>query len=164
MEYKEALTGKVRDKLAVIKDVSIDYNSRLSELDLKSKILLTKIRNSTLLIVQQDLENELKKIEEEKLVTIAERNKMEALQFDLNMVVDRVVYFLEHLEKGLLGISNPIIRAAAWSTIFEEPPTYQDLVSRTPKLHSHIKLISQSKNDKSLYVDGEGFGPPTFAV
>lgn len=153
--YKEALLGKVRDKLATINDVAIDYNQRLSELEFKSNLLLSKIRNSTLLIVQQDLENELKIVEEEKVGIRAERDRVEAKQIDLSMVIDRVVYFLEHLEKGLLGIANPTIRAAAWSTIFEETPTYEDLKSGTPALRPHIKLISRSENDKSLVVDNQ---------
>lgn len=35
---------------------------------------------------------------------------------------------LEHLGKGLLGIPDLTKRAAAWSTVFAEPPTYEELV------------------------------------
>ncbi|KKR81446.1 MAG: hypothetical protein UU73_C0001G0074 [Candidatus Daviesbacteria bacterium GW2011_GWA1_41_61] len=90
--------------------------------------------------------------------------KVEAKQIDIRLVTNRVVYFLEHLGKGLLGIPDPIKRAAAWSTVFTEPPTYEDLVSRTARLRSHIKLISKAKNAKSLTVGSPGLEPGAFAM
>lgn len=150
--YKEALLGKVKDKLVKVQGVAINHQIRVTELESLSKELLTKIRNSKLTIVQQDLENELEKVESEKLIAIAERNNAEAQQIDIRMVIDRVIYFLEHLEKGLLGISDPVQRAAAWSTVFEEPPTYQQLVSRTPRLRSHVEQIATAENAEDLNV------------
>ena len=51
-----------------------------------------------------------------------------------------------------------IKRTPAWSTIFSETPTYNDLVFSAARLRSHIELISISETTKSLNVDNKDGG------
>ncbi len=164
-QYKEQLLGKVQDKLITLQGVSVNYQLRVAELESLSQELRKRLRKPDLLdVVFEDLHKELEKVENEKLIAMAERDKVEAEQIDINLVINRVTYFLEHLGKGLLGIPNLTKRAAAWSTVFAEPPTYEELVSRTARLRSHIKLISQAKTAESLTVGDTGFEPVTFST
>ena len=153
LQFKEAMVGKIQSKLITLQGVSINYQSRVTQLEEQSKELLTKIRASRLLSVQQALEEDLEKIENDKIIAIKERDNSEFKQIDLRMVINRVIYFLEHLDKGLLGIADPVKRAAVWSSVFKETPTYEDLVSGTPVLRSHVKLIASSRNKQDFNVD-----------
>jgi len=155
-QFKKQMLGKLRNKLVTIQGTTILQQSRVTELEAESQKLLIQIEHSTLLSVQQHLEKKLASVENQKLLAMAEREEAESKQIDIRMVIDRVTYFLEHLEKGLLGIANPTRRAAAWSTVFAEPPTYDNLVSRTAKLRSHVELISISETPQSLNVGSKG--------
>lgn len=63
---------------------------------------------------------------------------------DVNMeiVMEVVGYFLEHLEFLLLKTPDRIRRVAYFGIIFEQPPTYEEIVFRTPKLAQYIELIN----------------------
>ena len=54
--------------------------------------------------------------------------------------MDNVSYFLEHLEELLLDTKNSLKKAEYFGILFEETPTYQDLLSGTPKLAPYLAL------------------------
>ena len=74
---------------------------------------------------------------------------------DVSMVINRVTYFLEHLEEGLLGDTNPLRKGANFGSLFTTLPTVPELISGTPelraKLRPHVVLLSEAKtaNDVS---------------
>ncbi len=66
---------------------------------------------------------------------------------------------MEHLEDLLLGGSNSIKNAALCGLVFDQPPTYTELVNRTPRLAPLFKLNDQYNKTKSLSVSWQGFEP-----
>ncbi len=86
------------------------------------------------------MEEELVKTEKE--IRNLQASKVENKEKDVNMerVMEFVGYFLEHLEELILGGSNPLKRADYFGLIFEKPPTYEELISGTPKMAPFIGL------------------------
>ena len=130
-------------------------------LEQKSLMIRKKQKMTEDLTLFAELDEELKKVEADKELAVIDRDRVENQQINIQMVIDRVTYFLEHLDKGLLGIADPVKRAACWATIFHEPPTYDELVSRTPQLRSHIEQIKAMDNPQSSNVGSKGLEPLT---
>lgn len=82
----------------------------------------------------KEITGEIQDLEESKLKQGHKNTNME-------MVVEVVGYFLEHFEFLLLGSPNRLKRAAYFGLVFTQAPTYQELVSRTPKLAPYVELI-----------------------
>ena len=66
-------------------------------------------------------------------------------------------YFLEHLEELVLGSPNPLKRAAYFGLLFDQTPTYEELLFRTPKLAPYLAL--KPSLGTSLVPVGEPTGP-----
>jgi hypothetical protein len=74
-----------------------------------------------------------------------------------------VRYFLAHLDELLLNYSNPVLQAKFFGVIFNEAPTYDEIVSGTPDCSelTGVNIIFKPKKLKSGLVAGdEGFEPP----
>ena len=88
-------------------------------------------------------------VKTEKEINNLQASKVDNKEKDVNMerVMEFVGYFLEHLEELILGGTNPLKRADYFGLVFDKLPTYEELVSGTPKLAPFIGLK-------------EGFKPP----
>ena len=93
-----------------------------------------------------------------------ENKKVPNKDFPMDIVMEVVSDYLEHLEFLLLGSPDPIKRASYFGVIFKEAPTYQDLISGTPKLADYIKLTQYLSDVKNRYVRPEGIEPPTLSL
>jgi hypothetical protein len=98
-----------------------------------------------------DIIIQLKKLEKTK----AEKADNE---FNMEIVSEIVGYYLEHLEELILGSRNPLKRAAYFGLVFEEAPTYQELISGTPQLAPHIELIRALNDPNNQLVDIQSVG------
>lgn len=76
------------------------------------------------------------------------KEKQEDKNVNMELVSEVVGYFLEHMEFLLLGSPNPLKRATYFGLVFTQTPTYQELVSGTPKLAPYIKLIDTLSSDQ----------------
>lgn len=68
---------------------------------------------------------------------------------------------MEHLEDLLIGGSNPQKNASLFGLLFDEKPTYQELVDGTPKLACLFKLNEDYKKTKTFDVSRVGVEPTT---
>ena len=73
---------------------------------------------------------------------------------------------MEHLEDLLLNGPNPQKNAAMFGLLFDETPTYQELIDGTPKLACLFKLNEDFTTTKSLDVTGTRFerGSPSHYI
>ena len=76
-------------------------------------------------------------------------------------VIAVVGEFLENLEFLLLGSPNPLKRAAYFGVLFEQTPTYQDLISGTARLAPYFELIDEPGDINTATVSRLGFEPRT---
>ena len=82
----------------------------------------------------------------------------------MDIVLEVVGYFMEHLENLLLESPDPLRRADYFGLVFEERPTYNDLVYGTPKLAPYIELINILNGPKGPLARPEGFEPPASSL
>lgn len=99
-------------------------------------------------------ESKIKDLEKQK-----EEAKMNKSTINIEVVMEHIKYFLEHLEELLIDGANPLKRAAFFGLIFDEMPTYQDLLSGTPKLAPYLALKPHFAT--SLVTDGDPAGNRT---
>jgi len=115
--------------------------------NLKEKIkMLTSVE--TIRMFEEDIE----KLRLEKANLINVRDYKEDKQVDTQVAINYTNYFMEHLEDLLLGGPNPQKNAALFGLLFDETPTYQQLIDGTPKLACLFKLNEDFTTTKSLDV------------
>jgi hypothetical protein len=68
----------------------------------------------------------------------------------IDKVKSYVRYYLEHLEELLLRHRNPTLQARFFGVIFNEAPTYQDIVSGTPEITKITGVNEVFTNKKVL--------------
>ena len=107
------------------------------------------------------IEDQLKEVTKE----LKELTKTKAEQEDQNINIEIILAvvgeFLENLEFLLLGSPNPLKRAAYFGVLFEQTPTYQDLISGTARLAPYFELIDESGDINTATVSAPGFEPRT---
>ena len=107
------------------------------------------------------MEDKLKEITKE----ITQLSKGKAEQEDINTSMEIVLAivgeFLENLEFLLLESPNPLKRAAYFGVLFEETPTYTDLLSGNVRLAPYFELIDDANPSTPATVSRTGFEPVT---
>jgi len=140
------------------KDESI-IDKKIDELKMVIQSTIEKIEclssETAIKYMEQDLIGTETKIKE--LIVEKEKRIEPIISINIDTVMNYVCYFLEHLEELLIDTINPLKRAAYFGLIFDNPPTYEELVSGTPKL---VPFLALKKGlDGTLVPVGEPTGP-----
>ena len=146
-EYAEELEAFVLEQWKqrtnqIENDVS-DVQVKIDNLQVQARSIAEKIRFLSTETAIKYMEEDLVKIEDEIKILTETQLKKKAKTVDMDKVVSTTKYFLEHFEDLLIGSTDPLKRAAYFGLIFEQPPTYGELVSGTPKLSPFIALKSK---------------------
>lgn len=120
-------------------DVS-QVDNKILELKASAKATVDKIKFLTSEVAIKYMEEDLIKIEGEIKQLELEKIQQNKKDIDMELVMENVGYFLEHLEELLIGGSDSLKRAAYFGIIFDQTPTYQDLTSGTAKLAPYFGL------------------------
>lgn len=140
---------------------TISYSRQIEAKETEIQNLKEKIKLLTSVETIKMFEDDIEKLRVEKAVLTNQRDNKEDQQIDSQVTINYTNYFIEHLEDLLLGSTNPIKNATLFGLLFDEKPTYEELVHRTPKLACIFKLNEEYKETKSLNVSRAGFEPAT---
>ena len=129
MENGQKEVVNIDEKIKVLETQKILIGNKIAVLSSEEaiKLMEDKIKEIT---------GEIRDLEDAKLKQGTKNTNME-------MVAEVVGYFLEHFDYLLLGSPNRLKKATYFGLVFSQTPTYQELVSRTPKLAPYIKLIDE---------------------
>ncbi|HYK08353.1 MAG TPA: recombinase family protein [Candidatus Eisenbacteria bacterium] len=162
--YPDALAQAViaewekREKELHKDDVNIDM--RIAELKTQAKMTVDKIKFLTSEVAIKYMEEDLVKIEEQVAELLTEKEKTEGNKpTEIREIMAYIKYFLEHMEFLLLDQSNPISKAGHFDVLFDEAPTYQEILSGTHDLAYFVKLNEVFIQDKVRLAAGLGFEP-----
>ena len=159
-EYAEKLkqhTLKLwKEKLKTIENDSQQLDNKISALKVTAEGTVNKIRKLSSDVAIRYIEEDLIEVENEIQQLEEQQKKTPEKLIDMDIVMDNIKYFLEHLEELLLYQSKPLKKAEYFSLLFEQPPTYAELVSGTPKLAPIFAL--KSTLDDTNIPDGESAG------
>ncbi len=113
--------------------VTIDL--RLAELQSQIGQTVDKIKYLSSETAIKYMEADIVKLEAEISELEVERQKEKTQKpADMSKIQAYVKYYLEHLDTLLLHHSNPVLQAKYFGVIFNEAPTYEDIVSGTPDI------------------------------
>lgn len=143
---------------------TISYSRQIEAKEVEIQNLKETIKKLTSTETIQMIEDDIEKLRIEKAQLIASRDRKEDQQVDTQVAINYTNYFMEHLEDLLLGSSDPSRNAALFGLLFDEKPTYQELVDRTPKLACIFRLNEDYKHTKELDVTLRGFEPLIFRM
>lgn len=145
-EYIDELfevVGEAFDKQQVeIHKDSVTIDLRLVQLRNQVRQAVDKIKMVNSETTIKYLEEDIAGLEVEIADLTAERETAEEQKpVDMEKMKAYVRYYLERLEELLLHYSNPVLQAKYFGVIFNEAPTYSDIVSGTPDC-SKIKGVN----------------------
>lgn len=97
--------------------------------------IVEKMRYLSSEIAIKYMEEDLVKIEAQ--IAVLEKDDMTEStkkQVNINVIVQYVKYFMEHLEDLLINLSDPVNRANYFGVLFNKVPTYQEIIDGTLKI------------------------------
>ncbi len=155
-EYIDALMSKIGEQmdsqLAKINEEAVVIDLRIANLRDQIRQSVDKIRclssATTIKYMEEDIEN----MEQEILELNAQRGELKTQEVtNIDKAKAYVRYFLENLDLLLLNYDNPIQQARYFGVIFNEAPSFQDIVFGTPDLTKikGVNSIFQSKNNRN---------------
>lgn len=146
---KDVLLIKFNKKIEEMKDGRKNSIRNISLLEEKQSQTLTSLVNSTSDVVRKLLDKKLNELEEE-----IQRNKVGSLIpiikksdiYDLLRYASKIV---EHPQKTLLDMDNPMRQEKLMELLFGGLPTYKELNSGTPKLSFVFKGFNKKSTTQS---------------
>jgi hypothetical protein len=132
-EWEKQQTGLHEDE--------INFDVRIRELKTQAQLTVDKIKYLSSEVAIKYMEEELIKNEAEVADLEVQKEKMKVPKStNIDRIVAYVSFFLEHLQYLLLQGVNPIARASYFGVLFDTLPTYENLISGTPKMAPALEL------------------------
>jgi len=149
-EWYKRNTESVKD------EVSIDQ--KINDLNNQIGMTLSKIKYLTSETAIKYIEDEVSTMKHD-ITKLLEEKANQAKGYDIKVVMAYVKYFLEHLDELLLKNEDPLLKASYFGVLFDKAPTYQQLISGTPRLAECIKLNDYYRRHPGSLAAGHGFEP-----
>ncbi len=90
-----------------------------------------------------------------------QRNKIGVKENDIHAFIKFAKYLMEHPEQMLLKQKNSTLLKALFGLVFDELPTYTQIVNGTPKLSLPYMLSEKFVTHKDVIAGDEGIEPST---
>ncbi len=162
--YIDALVNNVNTEwekrnIEVVKD-EVTIDDRITQLKTQTKQTIDKIKFLTSEVAIKYMEQELITTEQQLTDLLGEKQKaVDAQPIDMKVVMVYIKYFLEHLEELLILGTDSVQKAAYFGVLFDEAPTYAEILSGTPKLAQCIKLNDDFMSGQGMLAVEPGFEP-----
>jgi len=140
-------TWRMKQKDAVSTLVSAEEN--VTKLRKKQEHLLEEYTKTESETVKNLLTKKLEDIETEIANASDVRTKHEIDEQKIQAYIARAKYVVEHPSELLLNSTSMLSMKQMWGFVFEELPTYEELVGGTPKLSLVFELARDSKRTKN---------------
>lgn len=150
-----------RRRQSEVLQTSKDINDNLRNLEEMKKKAVDSLIETDNPTVRKELEKRVEDLDQELKAIKDERNKFEMTDNDIQSFISYARYLMEHLEDLLLDSQNMNMQQALFGLLFEVLPTYQEILSGTPKLTLVFELSETFKTQKSSVVDLLGIEPRT---
>jgi site-specific DNA recombinase len=138
---------------------SQDINKNLCDLESEKEKTITTLVNTENPAIKEELEKRIELLGEKIKDTQTHRNKLEVSEENVQSFIKYTRYLMEHLEELLLDTKNLNRLRALFGLVFEEMPTYEEIVNGTPKLSLVFELSEGYKLEKSQLVAPRGIEP-----
>ncbi len=159
--FEEVFLNVWKNKRVEAIEASKKAEEYVAELLTKQKGVLDTIKSVTMESVRKQLERDYDDLENQIKDARSNRVEKEKEEIDIKLAIHYAVHFMEHLEDLLIDEANPLQQRQLFGLLFEEKPTYDDLVSGTPILSCYFELITNPNLSKSELAPLAGLEPTT---
>lgn len=142
-----------------VSELNISLNQQVANIESEINLTKDKIKSLSIQMVIEMMEKDIERLQQKKIKLIQERDNKEEEQVKIETLIAYVEYFMEHLHDLLLGGDDKQKNAAIFSLVFDQIPTYEDLVNGTPKLSPLFKLNEVFISSRSQSVSPQGLEP-----
>ena len=153
------LINKFREKEKELGEFSVKVGTTVAELDFEKTQKINAFTSTTNEIIRAELEKEINKLHQRIEETREQRNGIEVQENDVHSFVGYVKNLMAHPEEYLIKQKNLTLLRAFYGLVFDELPTYTELLNGTPKLSIPYKLYDEFQDKKSLSVTLPGIEP-----
>ena len=157
--FEASFIDSWKEKMHTAMKDSEEAESYVSELLVKRKSKLEAIEMATSPIVKKAFEEQFEEIDNQIKKARGQRNVVEDKEVDVKLALRYGVYLMEHPGELLLGKENNNNRRYLFSLVFEELPTYDELVNGTAKLRPIFQLKGNENESKLQLVQRVGVEP-----
>jgi site-specific DNA recombinase len=163
-KLETSLTKKWRERQKEILKETAQMGKALSELQIEKEQIIETLLVCRSEVARTEIEKRLDLIEDQINMAKEQRNDFEISESDIQQFINFAKYLMEHLEELLLDRSHIQRQRALFGLIFEELPTYQDILNGTPKLSLIFQQKKDSSKEKPQSVIRVGFEPTTISL
>lgn len=157
--FNESFTEVWKEKRVEAVNDSEIAERNVAEIACKQKNVLETIQGATTELVRKALEGEYVRLESELQKARDDRNNKESEELNVKEVLDYVDYLMEHPKELLIDRDNMLNQRQMFGLVFEELPTYENLVNGTAKLQPIYQKIGEANVEKSDLVQQVGVEP-----
>ncbi len=150
-------TYRKREKEVVELSSSISIN--VGNLKAEQAAALDTLTTTENPLVRKKLEDKIDDLEQQIQEAQNKRQEIEITETDIKSFVKYAKIAMEHPSKVLIDIDDMRAQRALFGLVFEEIPTYQEILNGTPKLSLVFKLSSDYGVEKSQLVTLRGIEP-----
>lgn len=156
----QKLTKDWGDRKKQNMNINSCVDQQIKEIDSEIELLINKIKTVSSPDVIKIFEDEITKASKrkEELLNKTPETTLETLDFE--DLIKYAKYYMEHLPELLFSEEDKIKSAAMFGLLFDELPSYQDLVNGTPKLSPLVGLNNQFNKGESSVCDPTGNRTP----
>lgn len=150
--FEITLMNKFREKEKELGEFSVQVGTTVIELEAEKKQNIEAYTSTKNEIIRAELEKKINELHIQIENTREQRNGIEVQENDIHSFIGYVKNLMEHPVERLVKQKNLTALRGLFSIVFDELPTYQDIVNGTPKLSIPYKLSDEFRDTKSLSV------------
>jgi site-specific DNA recombinase len=154
------LINKYREKEKELGEFSLKSGNNVAELEIEKLQKIDAFTNTNNETIRTELEKQIVSLQERIVQAQEQRNKNEIEENDIHSFIKYSKYLMEHTEEMLMKQENFTVLQALFGVVFDELPTYTEILNGTPKLSLVYKLSEKFRDGKSLTAGDGGIEPP----
>lgn len=155
----KVLTHKHKEEQEKSLDTQVTVNRKISEIQANMRETLESIKKAHSDLVRTQLENDFELLSVDLANIQEERKKIEIGYKEVSAFLEYAKNLMEHPIEMFINIDTFSEQQAIYKILFDELPTYQELVSGTPKVSLFFKINNENRDEKSLDVTLRGIEP-----
>ena len=153
------LMNKYRQKEKELGEFSVKVGINVIELEKQKKQKIEAYTSTQNEIIRTEIEKQINDLHQQIEDTRKNRNNIEIQENDIHSFVAYVKNLMEHPVEMLIKQENIPTLKGLFSLVFDELPTYEEIVNGTPKLSLPFKLSEEFRTSKSSLVTLPGIEP-----
>ncbi len=134
-------------------------NQNVGQLKAEQASVLNTLLATQSIVARKKIEERIDELEVQIKNAENQRNEIEITEKNVKSYIRYVKYVMEHLSEVLLDTGDLNVQTILFSLVFEQTPTYIEILNGTPKLSLSFKLSEDFKTNKTQLVTPQGIEP-----